>query len=125
MLFEDLFEESESEEFVDCVDSSKELFQPDGGEEQAELSIHAIKATSGFQTMRILGRIKNHKLVMLVDSGSTYNFINVSITKLVRLKGSQGYQMGVTVANRDKVKTSGKCNNCCGVMGNISLLVIL
>lgn len=109
MLLEDLFEESESDEFVDCVDSTEELPQLDGIEEQAELSIYAMKSTSGFQTMRIVGRIKNHKMVMLVDSGSTHNFINMGVAKALGLKGTQGYQMGVTVANGEKVITSGKC----------------
>lgn len=111
MLLDDLQGETvaETDEFVDCMDTPEELVVISNGEDQAELSIHALQGTTGFQTMRIKGCIKNHKLIMLVDSLSTHNFLSEGVAKALRLQCRQHYQMGVIVANGEKVKTRGKC----------------
>lgn len=101
MLLEDLQDEGDSEEFVNCVNRPEELTVVRNGEEQVELSIHAMQGTTGFQTMWINGYIKKHKLIILVDSWSIHNFINVNVAKALKSIGSQNKQMGVTVANED------------------------
>lgn len=42
MLLEDLQDEGDNEEFEDCMDTSNELLVVSNGEEQADLSIHAM-----------------------------------------------------------------------------------
>ena len=39
------------------------------------ISLHALLGTGDSQTMRLQGRVKNFFVVILVDSGSTHNFI--------------------------------------------------
>ncbi|OMO60754.1 hypothetical protein COLO4_33758 [Corchorus olitorius] len=50
-------------------------------EVQSIISLHAIYGTSGYQTMRISCTVKHHSLVLLVDSGSTHNFVDGNVVK--------------------------------------------
>lgn len=54
--------------------------------------------------------IKNQKIIMLVDSGSTHNFISVSVAKSLKLICSHKKQSSMTIANGEKVKTMGECS---------------
>lgn len=49
------------------------------------------------------------KVIMLVDSGSNHNFISVKVAKALNLRCLQKYQVGVTIANGEKVRSMGKC----------------
>ncbi|GKB97903.1 transposon ty3-G gag-pol polyprotein [Tanacetum coccineum] len=48
-------------------------------EPQAEVSFHAITGTIHPQTLRLPGKIKNKDVVVLIDGGSTHNFIDQPI----------------------------------------------
>ena len=75
LLVEDIDDkEGEAEEFIDCSDSMEELGQNVG--DQPTISLHALIGTNDYQTMRMQGKIKNQCLIMLVDTGSTHNFID-------------------------------------------------
>ena len=45
------------------------------------ISLHALLGTGDSQTMRLQGKIKTFTVVILVDSGSTHNFINQGVVK--------------------------------------------
>lgn len=51
MLLDDMYEEPEEEEFVDCLESPNEVSNPTNFEEQEEISLHAMRGTTGFQTI--------------------------------------------------------------------------
>ena len=42
-----------------------------------QLSFHAVNGTCSFQTMRIKGCVSTRTLFLLIDSGSTQNFMNM------------------------------------------------
>lgn len=44
-----------------------------------EISFHAIAGTSHPQTIRVLGKLQNKDFMVLIDGGSTHNFIDQSI----------------------------------------------
>ena len=94
----------ESEEFSDCLETLEGMpFDEPGKNPQPVISLHALLGTEGSQTMRIQGVIKNHKVIILVDTGSTYNFIDHAVVKRV---GCQTYPVdgvNVTVANGDQM----------------------
>ncbi|KAJ7960249.1 Ty3/gypsy retrotransposon protein [Quillaja saponaria] len=82
-------------------------------EEQQEtprISLHALWGLDEYQTMKIEGIMNNQPLLILVDSGSTHNFLDGKYAKRVgcRLRVSEGCQ--VTVANGEKVKIQHQCN---------------
>ena len=66
--------DAEPEKFFDCLDSLDDTVggQQDEGHRPI-ISLHALFSTEGFQTMRIQGHVKNQNMVILVDTGSTYN----------------------------------------------------
>ena len=51
-----------------------------------EISFHAIAGTEHPQTIRVLGKLKNKNVVVLIDGGSTHNFIDHAMSL------SLGYQ---------------------------------
>ncbi|OMO61381.1 hypothetical protein COLO4_33442, partial [Corchorus olitorius] len=48
---------------------------------QPVLSMHALMGTSGPQTMRVIGVVKNQKVIILMDFGSSHNFMDAKIVK--------------------------------------------
>ncbi|OMO89726.1 hypothetical protein CCACVL1_07670 [Corchorus capsularis] len=45
------------------------------------LSFNSLLGTSGPQTMRIIDRIKGQKVIVLIDSGSSHNFMDARVVK--------------------------------------------
>lgn len=40
--------------------------------------LNALLGNTTFQTLRLQGNVKQHQITMLVDSGSTHNFLDIS-----------------------------------------------
>ena len=57
--------------------------------------------------MRVLGRINYQELVILIDTGSTHNFLDTSIWMLLKLPMSIEANFEVKIANGTMVKTKG------------------
>ena len=55
------------------------------------------------------GRIKHQSIIVLVDSGSTHNFIDSAIVKRLNCPTQSISGLQVTVANGDTVKTQAAC----------------
>ena len=67
---------------MDCVESQDEIPLNEGLEcSSPVISLNALWGTEGCQTMRLFGKVKKQSLLILVDSGSTYNFIDQSVAK--------------------------------------------
>ena len=50
-------------------------------EETPHISIHALSGAQGFQTMRVTSLFGKHPLHVLMNSGSTHNFLDISMAK--------------------------------------------
>jgi hypothetical protein len=48
--------------------------------EETHISLHALSGFSTPQTLKLIGYIKHHKIIVLIDSGSTHNFIHKRVT---------------------------------------------
>lgn len=72
--------------------------------EDAKILVHAMSVVRGPKTMRINSWIKNRRVVVLIDSGSTHNFINHEIAKKLNLVASKVETFQVRVASREKLK---------------------
>jgi hypothetical protein len=74
--------EDVSDEYVEV--SPKEVLPPteyirphyDPPDVEPLISLHAITGFSPPQTLKLIGYIKNMKVIILVDSGNTHNFIH-------------------------------------------------
>jgi hypothetical protein len=59
--------------------------------------------------MRLIGWIGSHKITVLVDSGSTHNFLDSSIGRKLNVSISREQKSKVKVANGEVVVRKGKC----------------
>ncbi|XP_022019619.1 uncharacterized protein LOC110919665 [Helianthus annuus] len=91
------------EEQVEIVDVERQQLE---SVIRPHISIHAISGIPSYSTMRVIGYIGTRKLHILIDSGSTHNFINERLS--IKLQGSTCAvpSMRVTVANGHPI--------CCG-----------
>ena len=89
-------EEEWMEEQEERSDESTTPFLVD--EEQPFISLQALQGLSSFQTMRITGKVGSQPIHLLVDSGSTYNFLNSTIAKRLRSILSRIHPLVVAVA---------------------------
>ncbi|GJV12503.1 retrovirus-related pol polyprotein from transposon 297 [Tanacetum coccineum] len=74
-----------------------------------KILFHAISQTSHHQTIRVLGKLKNKNVTVLLDGGSTHNFIDQAIVTKYSLPVTQSKRLQVTVANRAKIDCVGQC----------------
>ena len=73
------------------------------------ISLHALWGIESYQIMRVLGRIKKQPLVMLVDSGSTHNFIDHTVVKRLRCIPQLIPSINVTMANGETLRIQEVC----------------
>ncbi|GMJ07956.1 hypothetical protein HRI_004464800 [Hibiscus trionum] len=106
--------EGENEEFVDCEDR----LDAEGGDatgpektypEIPVLSLQAMWGAGGCETMKVNVLIKRQKIVALIDSGSTHNFLSLGATKAYGLIVEQKHQMRVTIADGGFIQSLGLC----------------
>ena len=60
--------------------------------------------------MRVKGRIKNHEIVSLIDSGSIHNFLDVAKLNTLNLPLDTSQNLEVKVADGNIIKTLGVCH---------------
>ena len=58
----------------------------------------------------MLGRINHQELVILIDTGSTHNFLDTLIWMLLKLPMPIEDSFEVKIANGTMVKTKGACH---------------
>jgi len=74
-----------------------------------EISFHAMTGTDHPQTVRFIGQLRNKKVMLLVDGGSTHNFIDETIVSKFGLPVNCEKKFQVIVANREKINCVGQC----------------
>lgn len=68
-------------------------------ESNPEISIHALTGTQNFQTMRVRGFVGKKELHILIDTGSTHNFLNVATGQSLDCNHTPVSPVKVTAAN--------------------------
>ena len=85
------------------------------------ISCNALAGITTPQTLKIEGYIKKKKVIVLIDSGSTHNFIHSKIAKDLNCFIYPAPEFQVMVANGSTIKCSGKCHNIKLSMGEYVL----
>ena len=62
-------------------------------------------------TMRVKGKVNGSRLVILIDTGSTHNFVDASLVTSLQLRVDVSKVLEVKVANGSIVKTLGFCSS--------------
>lgn len=71
---------------------------PNCVEEEPQISVHALSGSFSFRTMRLKGQIKKHPITILIDSGSTHNFLDPNVAKRTGLVVTVTTPLTVVVA---------------------------
>jgi hypothetical protein len=81
------------------------------------ISCNALVGISTPQTLKIEGYIKKKKVIVLIDSGSTHNFIHYKLAKALNCFVYPVPEFQVMIADGGTINCSGKCNKINLTMG--------
>jgi hypothetical protein len=103
-------EEPSQDENVEVI-SSKEL--------TPTILCNAFPGISTPQTLKIKGYIKKKRVIVIIDFGSTHNFIHYKLAKALNCFVYPAPEFQVMIADGGTINCSGKCNNINLTMGNM------
>lgn len=104
-----MLEAEEEEEIFE--DTQQELLQGDT-QEEFQISLHALSGIQSYRTMRIIGQIKKKMLHILIDSGSTHNFLDPKIAKTTGVESQPTNPLTVVVADGTKIFSKAIVKDC-------------
>ena len=85
------------------------------------ISCNALAGITTPQTLKIEGHIKKKRVIVLIDSGSTHNFIHYKVAKELNCFLYPAPECQVMVANGGTINCSRKCHNIKLTMGEYVL----
>lgn len=102
-----------------CSTSSTTTWRPppppaddDAKPAEPRVSLSALSVVGGDNTMRLPVMIDGLRVVSLIDSGSTHNFIHTELAHHLRLRLEPVRDgLRVVVANGDRIVSPGRCHN--------------
>lgn len=71
--------------------------------DKAEIYVHAMIGVKGPRTIWLGSWIRNRRVIVLIDNGSSHNFINQELSKKINLKVETVEPFHVKVANGEKI----------------------
>jgi len=111
-------EEQEQEQEQEQEPSQDENVEAISSEELTPtISCNALARINTPQTLKIEGFIKNKKVIVLIDSGSTHNFIHYKLAKALNCFVYPMLEFQVMIADGGTINCSGKCNKINLTMG--------
>eukprot|EP00253_Pinus_taeda_P003142 PITA_03142 len=95
--------------------------QQDNVSDEPVISLHALAGISSPQTLKIRRFIKHRPVVVLIDSGSTHNFIHQKVAETVHcfVRAVSNFQVQIT--DGGTMKCEGRCENFKLQMGDYQL----
>jgi hypothetical protein len=85
------------------------------------ISLNSLTGFSAPQTVKLIGYIKHRKVIILVDSGSTHNFIHHCIAQETYCYIHAVNNFQITIANGGSMKCGGSCENVQLQIGDYNL----
>jgi hypothetical protein len=98
----------QSLEHEDLLDPLTEETQ-DPASDPAQISFHALMGHTIPQTLRVMGKIKQSPISVLIDSGSTHNFLQDRIAKQLGLRTEPAHSFEVLVGNGELLHCTSMC----------------
>jgi hypothetical protein len=83
----------------------------DPPEVEPVISLNSLTGFSAPQTLKLIGYIKHRKVIILVDSGSTHNFIHRHIAQETHCYIHAVNNFQIMIANGGSMKCGGRCEN--------------
>eukprot|EP00253_Pinus_taeda_P024850 PITA_24850 len=97
-------------------DNQKEIVSDD-----PVISLNALAGISSPQTLKIRGFLKHRPVIVLIESGSTHNFIHQKIAEAANCFVRAVSNFQVQIANGGTMKCKGRCENVKIQMGDYQL----
>lgn len=72
-----------------------------------QISMHVISGSTSFRTMRVTGKVKGRAITILIDSGSTHNFVEPGVVKSSGHTVEPTPELPVTIADDTKMSSKG------------------
>jgi len=111
-IFEDVLEEDVTNPLVEepsLPDATQELADPP--KVYPLISLHALTRFLTPQTLKLIGYIKNKKVIILLDSDRTHNFIHRRIAQETNCYICVVNNFQIMIANHGSMKCGGRCEN--------------
>lgn len=109
-LFLDMEAETEFDEEIALVEQIRDTTISDEDDKVPTISVHALNGAPTFNCMRLMGQYEKRKLHILIDPGSTHNFLDIQIAKGLGCSLKPIKPMSVVAASGDLV-TKYKCSS--------------
>ncbi|KAL5709495.1 hypothetical protein ACHQM5_020179 [Ranunculus cassubicifolius] len=77
--------------------------------EEVAISLQALSGSNSFQTLQLQGKVKKQTITMLIDSGSTHNFLDAATAKQLGCVGRVTHPHLVSVAGGGKLQCDSMC----------------
>jgi hypothetical protein len=121
-ISEDVSEEDVEAPLVSVSPEPTDITPPsDPPEVELVISLNALTGFSAPQTLKLIGYIKHRKVIILVDSGSTHNFIHRRIAQETNCYICAVNNFQIMIANGGSMKCGGRCENVCLQIGEYHL----
>lgn len=76
---------------------------------QVQISFHALSGHLAPETLHLMGRISNQNVVILIDGGSTHNFVQAHLVRSLGLNTQPTHPLRVMVGNGNEVECYQLC----------------
>jgi hypothetical protein len=93
----------------------------DPPEVEPVISLNALTGFSTPQTLKLIGYIKHQKVIILIDSGNTHNFIHRCISQETNCYICVVNNFQIMIANGGSMKCGGHCENVCLQIGQYNM----
>lgn len=93
----------EVEEDDETFEEAQQDLPADETQEEFQISVHALSGVQSYRTMRLQGQVKKNVVEILIDSGSTHNFLDPQFAKRTGTKIYPTSPMTVIVADGTKL----------------------
>lgn len=80
-------------------------------DETPHISLNALTGLTGYRTMRVIGHFGKQKIHILIDSGSTHNFVDLHTAKKLGCRIHEIDPLQVSVADGNKIVSKSMCKN--------------
>jgi hypothetical protein len=117
-IFEEVLEEAvEAPPFVELPEPTNITPLSDAPEVEPIISLNALTRFSSPQTLNLIGYIKHWKVIILIDSGNTHNFIHRRIAQENNCYICVVNNFQIMIFNGGSMKCGGRCENVCLQIG--------
>jgi hypothetical protein len=121
-ISEDVSEDNVEAPLVSMSLESTNITPPsDPPEVEPIISLNTLTGFSAPQTLKLIGYIKHRKVIILVDSGSTHNFIHHCISQETNCYICAVNNFQIMIVNGGSMKCGGHCENVCLQIGDYHL----